>query len=920
MTAEVTTAVDTAVIPGAYPVAPRTDRTRMPRSLLATVTATTLLGVGALIGAGESAHALALPLEPSDPVVADMWTSPTARTDDQSHDVELEITGFSQPDNTALELGGELVVDLRISNNTSDDLTQVTLLAQRREATTDNATARMALAADGLNAYPYYATQLVLDDDIAPGDSTATTLRIPTDATDAVTLAITQPGVYPVRISLSGQLDGVASHLDSQRFLLPVTGESTGDAAGDAAGTPTTVLYPLTADTDILGGETGEAPEDPPLVLRSEDLAGELADDGRLSMLIDAYLTTPATTRDATCLALDPELLSVINRMTGGYTIADQRVSSVKQNQRLRDLWTASNQPTSGNPGSGAADAAAFLEKLRIAAADGCTVALPWANTDLNAVNATGNQWLLREALQRGTSTIEEILGVTPMNNVVIPGGGYVSPSTALNLGLADTAGGTPPLEQTWEMEASISEPAVGTSDRASLDDPTITPTLTPAPAPETPVKVLVSDNAVWRTPTADRFHQLAPGITAVDYQGSLAATLATLGSAPETVGYANPDSRFDYTFDSEAARTLTGQAAIRLTVGGNDAETPVLIMPPASMEAGEATMILDTTTELIGSGEAQPFTLADYLTANGRQQADLADAVAVNGMPDATSFGAPFDDPSTITETEILRATQQATYIDDLTGIMFNDPGIVLTRYGFTAPLRQDLLRAMTLNSRRAYTDHTAATRRADQLLTENRDALQQLRSSVALLPPGNVYTRTSNSSPLIIVAQNGLPLPSAAQILYSGPQDAVVNTPGIIRIPARGSISLQMTADLPDDNQRTDLTVWLASPDGAAISDPVEISVQPRPNIMGTLGIVALGILVLGALLVFRVFRIRRKGRGVGDNPRSPRHALAQPTVQPVVPGNIREGRRKAIRYVPRGHGRADDGSGSPKPPGSN
>lgn len=943
---------EAAVTPSGYRAADSTDRSRTPRSLLATVTAGTLIAVSALIGAGEGAHALPLPLDPDDPVVSDIWTNPIARADDQNHEVELEILEIHPPgadSGTALEVGGEVAVRLRISNNTSDTLSQITLLAQRQEAAWDNAAARVATAANGLTSYPYYGTQVVLPETIAPGESTDTTMRISTDAADAITLAITQPGSYPLRIALSGQLDGVASHLDSQRFLLPVTAapgtetpatpetpETTLDPAlaaplEEEPGTPTTLLFPLTTDTELLGGETGEAPEYPPLLMSSEDLAGELAAEGRLSRLIDAFLAAPLPVREAACLAIDPELLTVVERMTDGYTISDQRVSSAKQNQRLRDLWTASNQPTAGVPGSGVAAAEAFLEKLRTAAADTCTVALPWANTDLNAVTDTGNRWLLREALQRGSTTISEVLGVTPLDNVVIPGGGYVSPTTAANLGLADTSGEPATLEQAWEVQASNQETATANTSRASLDDPEITPPETsPVPPPATPVKVLVADNTVWRTPTADRFHQLAPGITAVSYQGSLSATLATLGAAPETVGYANPASRFDYTMDSRPARTLSGQAAIRLTVDKGDADTPVLIMPPAQLEATDATMILNTAAELLDSGQAQPFTLPEYLNPNAQQQSELAAAVASNGLPDPTSFGAPFADPAAITETEILRVTQQSSYIDDLTGIMFNDAGIVLTRYGFTAPLRQDLLRAMTLNTRRTYTGHASATAEADRLLNENRDALQQLRSSVALLPPGNVYTRTSNSSPLIIVAQNGLPLPAAAQILYAGPENAKITTPGVIRIPARGSLTLQMTADLPDDNQRTDLTVWLASPEGATISDPVEITVQPRPNIMGTVGIVALGILVLGALLVFRVFKIRRKNQP-GANPGRPGSAGQAPRPSTAVTTRAtasratasrraRGGSKHPSRHVARGHGRADDGSGSPKPPGSN
>ncbi|WJY93496.1 hypothetical protein CFAEC_13555 [Corynebacterium faecale] len=914
--------------PGTHPA----GRLPVIRRLVAAVTTATLVGVSGAFGGAPgiipgpgTAHALPLPLAPDDPVVADTWVDPFARTDDQNHDVDIEVTGFNFTG--ALTLGEKLVVQVKVSNNTDDVLDQVTLLVQRQGAATSNVTARMALAADGLNNYPYYATQMVLDGTVSPGESTETTLRIPTDADESITLAITQPGTYPVRIALSGQLDGTATHLDSQRFLLPVSGEPV-PGAEEPGGTPTTVLYPFTATTDVLGGETGEAPEAPPLLMGSDALAGELAAGGRLSMLIDAFLSSSPDVQRASCLAIDPELLNVIDRMAGGYTIAEERGSTARQNQRLRELWTTSNEPTNTTPGTGTTDASAFLEKLREAAATTCTVALPWSNTDLDAVTATGNQWLLREALQRGSTVLEDILGVPPVDNVVIPGSGYVSPATAANLGWADTTSQELTLEQAWEVDSVTPVPSSGRADQTALDAPASTRAGATAAPPREPVQVLVADNTVWATPSADRFHQLAPGITAVSYQGSLAATLATLGPSPETAGYSNPDSRFDFTLDSQAARTMTGQGAIRLTVDNGDADTPVLIMPPTTMAAEDAEMLLDTTADLFDTGAAEPFTLSGYLTANAQQREDLATATQVNGMPGETSFGAPFDDASAITDTEILRATQQATYIDDLTGIMYNDEGIVLTRYGFSAPLRQDLLRALTTSGRRSYTGHTTATRDAEQLLNQNRDALQKLRSSVALLPPGNVYTRTSSSSPLIIVAQNGLPLPSATQILYSAPGDAQVNTPGIVRIPARGSITLQMTADLPDDNQRTDLTVWLASADGATISDPVEISVQPRPNLVGTVGIVALGILVLGALLVFRVFRIRRKKGSAGDNartaphsaPRSAPPSATRTVARPMAPGNVGEGRRKASRYVPRGHGRADDGSGSPKPPGNN
>lgn len=869
--------------------ASQTPRSQGSRALISSVTATTILGASALFGA--SALALPLPVEPTDPVVSELWVNPNARADDSVSDVDVEVLDFEMPsDKLSVNVGETFTAKVKITNHTNEELTNTTLSVQRQEASADVASARVAATSDN---YPYYGPNLTLDDELAPGDSLETEVEIPTDS-----LTISQAGTYPISINLSGQLDGVARYLDSQRFLLPVLGETK-----DTEATPTTMIYPLSAQTHVLGGETGTAPEDPPLLVSSDELAGELTAEGRLSVLLDAYLQASEEVRDATCLAIDPQLLDVVERMTQGYTVAENRVSTVRQSQRLRDLWTADNQPNVGVPGSGSADAAVFLEKLRTAAADSCTVALPWANADLDAVSQTNNQWLMREAIQRGSTTITEILGVTPQTNVVIPGSGFISPNAAQDLGWADASATESTPEHAWEIQSGSAE-ILAHSDQSALDNPKPTPGEVAAPTPTTPVSVLVAENTVWRTPSADRFHALATGITAVTYQGSLSATLATLGENPETVGYSNPDSRYDYSLDTAASRNLSGQASLRLAVENSDAETPVLVIPSATLDGADGEMLLDTTADLINSGAASAFTLQQYVTANEEQRSQLAEAVTTDGLPDETSFGAPYADPASPTESEVLRATQQAAYIDDLTGIMFNDPGIVLTRYGFTAPLRQDLLRALSLIDRRSFAQHSAATAESDTVLNDNRDTLQQLRSSVALLPSGNVYTRTSDSSPLIIVAQNGLPLPTETQILYSGPDNALINTPGVVRIPALGSITLQMTADLPDDNERTDLTLWLASPDGATISEPVDISVQPRPNVTGTMTIVALGIVTLGGLIFLRFFRkkkaVRLKNLAPSDQPK------------------VRAGRRRQASGHSRS-GRADDGSGSPKPPGA-
>ena len=142
-----------------------------------------------------------------------------------------------------------------------------------------------------------------------------------------------------------------------------------------------------------------------------------------------------------------------------------------------------------------------------------------------------------------------------------------------------------------------------------------------------------------------------------------------------------------------------------------------------------------------------------------------------------------------------------------------------------------------------------------------QNSDALRDLRSSVSLIPPGNVYTRVSESSPLLIVAENGLPLPVDAHLAYDAPDGATLNTQDSVHIPAKGSITVSMTADLPSDADRTSLRLWLATPSEHLISDPIDITVQTRAGIVSVYGagIVAALVLVLAAL--FRLGKRKKK-----------------------------------------------------------
>lgn len=766
----------------------------------------------------------AVPLAPNNPEVAQQWANQSIRPGEgQIASVELVDAPRS------LSAHDPFHVKLRVTNHSDDTLDGFRVVPRRASAVGNLTEQRYAAIADA-QEYGVVGDTRDVDRQLPPGGSMELELDLGLDLPDV--------GTYPIMLQL---LDASGAPLDTDRFHIGVRGTRDGIRAPEL-----TALYPVTADTRILPGETGEAPEDPPLVLSSDSLAGELAPDGRLTKLVDQYIeaTRAPEVGYATCVALDPALIDTVDRMTAGYTIDDERPAVVEEPKRLRDSWGGAEDPD-GEPGAGAQDAAVWLDKVRHIAATGCVVALPWANADLNAVARTGDTWLMREAVERGPFVLQRVLGTTGVQNTVVTGAGYVDDGAAPALGWADHSRSTVMeggMQAAWEraMDAALPKAHAGAESSLERDD-LADLAGSAAPVPKQPVQVLTA--AQGRD-----FGWIAPGVMDVGYQQSLASILAATGPDPETTGFSEPNLRYDYTLDSKLARDVSAAAAVRLAAqsawvpdDAEEAPEPVLVTPPADWDAETAAAVLGTVAELVSGGAATPMAFGTYLAAPSE--------VEPAGAP------AEHTDPTAFTDAEVLQVTQQAGFINDLTALMVPDPAIALTRYGFTLPLRRDLLEALTIDGRRAQSRYNDAVEATSERLGATRAVLNDLRASVDLIPPGNVYTRTSPSSPLLIVAQNGLPLPVETAIGVSGPDDAQLNTPSVLRIPARGSVTVQMTADLPDSTRETDLKLYLTSPNGQPISRPVDITVRTtRFTVNGWIAAAVLGVAGLGVLLVVR------------------------------------------------------------------
>ncbi|MBN9644295.1 hypothetical protein JZY06_06670, partial [Corynebacterium sp. CCM 8862] len=377
------------------------------------------------------------------------------------------------------------------------------------------------------------------------------------------------------------------------------------------------------------------------------------------------------------------------------------------------------------------------------------------------------------------------------------------------------------------------------------------------------PPTVIVADTAVRDLPRAGVW-SAGGGVRFATADSFLTQAVAATGSDPLTLATTDDALRWEWRIDSPVARDITARSMLRLAAGDAAATAPgagVLVVPPNHMaDPQQADGVLASLAAVLNDG-----------TAVARPLAALAEPAPAPLPPGpADGFGAPFSTPAAPTDTEIQRSAQQATYTLQLTRLMVNDPHIALTRYQFTEPLLDDLLAALSTTERRSLAHHVASDRRAEDILTGNKAMLQQIRSSVALLPPGTVYTRISDSSPLLIIGRNGLPLPVDAKIDWQGPVGTRIEVPDSQQIPAKGSITIQFTATLPQDLQlrrRAEITMWLSTADGAPIADPVELSVQTRAGITGNAPTTAL-LVGLAVLLVWRLVTFSRRRRR-RDNP---------------------------------------------------
>lgn len=628
-----------------------------------------------------------------------------------------------------------------------------------------------------VDQYEPIADFITLAPELLRGQDVPFTLSYPLRSTELPSLHIEQPGVYPVMVNVNGTPDyGEPARLDDARFLLPVLGVPSEPTADSAADTLTsvvppdtskpvrlTMLWPLADRPRLAAGAPGGTT---PVRLIDDDLATSLAPGGRLDTLLSAvdFATSPPVdpggeVGNAICLAVDPDLLVTVNAMAGGYVVNDA---------------PDAGPGTPTHPGTGQDAAVGWLNRLKALAQRMCAAATTYSQADLDALQRVGDRGLSATATNGAADIIDQILGITSIRGATLVGDG---PLTGPAVELLSAQGPTV---------------AIGAAN------------------------VTAQDSATGEPTTADvQPLRYTPQLVTAPFDPAVGAALAGAGSEPMSPSYLDPSLDIPVKHDSAVARRQDALGSLLWRGLHTDAQPRTQILAPPliwSLQGEDAQAILTAVASTIHAGLAVPRPLPAVIAeANAVPPQDLAP------MPDG-ALGNPrgrLDDgvvSGIAAVTSRLWGLSSTLATDDRTG---------LTGGQYTAPLREDMLRALSQS-----VPADARNGLAQQRLTTVGRTVDDLFGAVTIVNPGGSYTLATEHSPLPLALRNDLPVPIRVRLQIDAPPGMSVTDMGEIVLPP-GYLPLKVPIEV-HFTQRVAVDVALRTADGLPLGEPVRLSVH--------------------------------------------------------------------------------------------
>lgn len=716
-----------------------------------------------------------------------------------------------------------LTVTGTVTNIGDRGVDAVTVRVQRSRAIADPSELRTTLKLDQAS-YDYPTPFQDIAPRLEPGQRQQFTLSVPLRDGSGESLNITEPGVYPLLLNVNGTPDyGGQARLDDARFLLPVLGLP---AAADGSAPPlpapahpavaTTLLWPLADRPRMVAGQTGEL--DRTAELTDDELAASLGRGGRLDELVGAVESVVGTDRSADgtasaiCLAIDPDLLLTVQAMTEDYRV----------------LASPSDPDGATRPGTGTEAAKAWLDRVRGLASSLCTVALPFAQVDISALAAANDPALTARALEAPAQIVDSVLNTRSVRGVSLPDASGLDPAAAQLLkaqgfdtavlagnavapegGVGDPYAPVPDVVRLPGIAGAAPAPAPGEQPEQQA-----LPAAGPTPAGDPP--------AVAGTGAPDRAGSGGapagdPALRVASFDIWPAAALAGIGSNPPTPAYVPESARYPVTNDSRSARLQDALGAVSWQALNAAPGRPrsQLIMPPQQWGANrdEADALLRQLTLLVDNKlvDPRPF---DELVGQEPDPAPYQLAPLAEAVPEAV--------PGHLA----IPARDQSQRLSQLLQAMVEVPQTQLTPRAYLNPLRDDLVRALSLSDRRGGSTGQAeifAQRRIDKATA----AVDDIYRAVTVLPPGGVYTLASESSPLLLVARNDLPISVRIRFRIDAPPETKITDIGEQLLPPRGTRSFQIPTEVSDSRNLV-VPISLSTPEGVPLGHATSISVR--------------------------------------------------------------------------------------------
>jgi len=628
-----------------------------------------------------------------------------------------------------------------------------------------------------VDQYEPVADFITVAPELLRGQDVPFNLGFPLRSAELSSLHIDEPGVYPVMVNVNGTPDyGAPARLDDARFLLPVLGVPPEPAADSTADTLTavvppdtskpvrlTMLWPLADRPRLAAGAPGGTT---PVRLIDDDLATSLAPGGRLDTLLSAvdFATSPPVdpsgeVRLAMCIAVDPDLLVTVNAMTGGYVVNDA---------------PDAGPSTPTHPGAGRDAAVGWLNRLRALAQRMCVAPTTYSQADLDALQRVGDPGLSAIATNAAADIVDQILGVQSTRGATLVGDGTLT-GPAVEL-----------------LSAQGPTVAIGAANAGAQDSATGEP----ATADVQPVRY-------------------TPHLVTAPFDPTVGAALAGAGTEPASPSYLDPSLDIPVNHDSRIARRQDALASLLWRGLHTDTEPRTQILAPPlvwSLQADDAQAILTAVASTIHSGLAVARPLPAVIAeTNALPAQDLA-------PPPNGAIGDPrgrFDDGVV---SGIAAVTGR---LWGLTSALTTDERTGLTGAQYTAPLREDMLRALSQS-----VPPDARNGLAQQRLTTVGRTVDDLFGAVTIVNPGGSYTLATEHSPLPLALRNDLPVPIRVRLQIDAPPGMSVTEMGEIQLPP-GYLPLKVPIEV-HFTQRVAVDVALRTADGLPLGEPVRLSVH--------------------------------------------------------------------------------------------